>query len=805
MSITAKDLGKIYADISKKFLSSPLVEVAPSAGDPPEHYRVTYFIAGKSRDDNGEITESKEHVVEIAIPFGFPLFPPSCTPVTPFFHPDITDETISIDDFWNKKSTLSDLIKHIGEMINGRFYSRKECLNPDALAWYEMHANQFPLTELQWSGPKKQPQKEEEELVLSLEKGEEEKEAPSGQTAAPSFGNTENDQPQDRLDSLLQLKKKRAFFQLQRELEGAADYSPSLQELLTEAATTIEKTEPLYQKARELEAEEAFADALENYQKVARKISDYPAIQTDITRVEQTLAFMKEIGMSQSSAKKSSQSTSKTKAVEEMTPSVINRYPAVYSPSRFSPWLITLLVITILTAVAGGALYFFSKNSIDKAESLLKSCSQSLDKKYYQTAHDQCSMAQKTAERALLFFQAEKKQISSSTRAILESAPLTNGLKDKMVIDGKEYPLEEAQRTLEYRQKKTKADELYLAGKYGKAAEDYNTAIQLAKEGKLLGKEEKKALDEQLSRSLLHLNLQLIDEQKHKNNPDAMQKAVEEANAVLDTLPKAEQEQFTTLLMLKKVEVQFVSAKNKADKALHSEEWEKAISFYEQTLDLAARIPSITDSELQELRKQQARASLYLSLAIGNEAFLAGEWDKAIAAYNQANQILTDTSVVSREESAQHDRRLKKIILQAVIIREQESIKGMLDNAEIKNARDMYMKVLGIIENSPFQKEEKFSKAEQDIRNKLEELNHQLYIDDKKSYLRANYRDLFSRFYSNLNRSKLQNPKATVTDENSKRILFRLQCSDTSGSRTTTLLMTCRYDKRRQKWTIGGN
>ncbi len=685
-------------------------------------------------------------------------------------------------------------------MINGRFYSRKESLNPDALDWYEAHDGQFPLAELEWSGQKKQLKKEEDEPVLVLEKAEEE-DHPVSQISAPSFGSTEEDQ-QDRLDSLMQMKKERAFFRLHRELEGAADYSPSLQDLLAEATEAMEETEAIYQKARELEAEEKFSDALKNYQKVARKITDYPAIQTDITRVEQTLTFMADLGLPQEKAAHPPAKT--TGSAEAVTPLAINEYPAQrFAPSLFSPWMIALLVIATVAAAAGGSLYLFSKSKADQAGVLLKSCSESLDKKDFQNAHDQCTAAQKTAEKVLLFFTAEERRISSAAGTILESPALITGLKGKMVIDGKEYPLKEAQRTIAFKQKKTEADKLYLAGKFREAAENYQTTIQLAGEGKLLDKKEKQSLDEQLNRSLLHLNLQIIEEQKNKNNPVAMLEAVKEASVLLDTLTSAEQKQFSSLLMLKKIEVQFATTKKRAEEALFAEKWEKAITLYDQTLNLAGQIPSTTDKELRELRNQKARASLYLSLAKGNEAFLAGDWDQAITDYTQANRILTDSSVVPQEESAQHNRRLKKIILQAVIIREQESIREMLDKAENRNARDMYMKVLGIIENSPFQKEEKFSSAEQDIRKKLAELNHRIYIDEKKEYLQKNYRDLFTRFYSNLNESKLQDPRATVTDENSSRILFRLQCNDKSGARTTTLVMTCRYDKRSQRWHIG--
>ena len=80
MSESSNQLDEIYRQVKEFFDSHPAISIRPIKGDPPDQYKITYTITGVCKNSEGEIVESAEHTVELAIPFGFPHFPPSCTP-----------------------------------------------------------------------------------------------------------------------------------------------------------------------------------------------------------------------------------------------------------------------------------------------------------------------------------------------------------------------------------------------------------------------------------------------------------------------------------------------------------------------------------------------------------------------------------------------------------------------------------------------------------------------------------------------------------------------------------------------------
>ncbi len=640
---------------------------------------------------------------------------------------------------------------------------------------------------------------EVEETLLTMEKTRDEE-------------NTLDDgQQQDQINALLQLKKEKSFFLLQKDLQGAfTASSASLEKLQEEVERVIIETEALHQKAKKLEEEEDFTNALQLYQRITEKVSDFPAIQTDISRVEQTLSFMEEIGLQQEDEQPLPQEEKHdNKRKKGKKKKATKEYLATRSFSRrMLSWKIFPFILILLLAGAAVSLFFLSQRNEKKANLLLQTCARSLEKKYYQTAQDQCGAAIQTAKKIIFFFETEKKQIISAAERVLHSDVIETGLSSTMIIDGKQYSLENANRLLEFRQKKMIADSLYIAGNFKKAAESYRTAAQLAEEGGLLlTNETKNSLALQINRSFLHYDLQVIEEYKSKNDPKALQKAVAEADEMLSTLPQFEQNHYKAILLLKKIEIRLSLATNKADEALLRERWKTAIVHYEEALKLIVKIPTATDADIRDLRKKKAKAVLYQALSAGNKAFAKGKWDDAIVAYTKANNILTDPTlpIVSQEEFNRQDKRLKKIILQAVMVREQESIQKMLDKAQIKSARNLYLKLLNLIKNSNVNKDQELILTEQKIQEKLKELNHQISMNEKKAYLQENYTKFFAEFYPNVKSDNLQNPKISVKSEDEDQIVFRLQCNDKSGSHTVTLLMTCRYDKKEHKWSNGSH
>ena len=150
MSASPSQLDEIYRQVREYFVSHPVISVRPTNGDPPDQYEITYTITGMSKKDGGKIVESIDHKVELAIPFGFPHFPPSCKPKSDIFHPDFDPAAICLGDFWEQDRTLPDLIIHIGQMINGEIYSTTNAFNEEAAEWYLDNADKFPLAHINW-------------------------------------------------------------------------------------------------------------------------------------------------------------------------------------------------------------------------------------------------------------------------------------------------------------------------------------------------------------------------------------------------------------------------------------------------------------------------------------------------------------------------------------------------------------------------------------------------------------------------------------------------------------------------------
>lgn len=136
MAIATEQLEAIQQEIEQSFSADSAISVVPLDGNPPDKYEVTYQVNGLQKSDSGAVENKNQHTISISIPFGFPHFPPSCKPKSPIFHPDFDPAAICIGDFWEKNRSISDLISHIGEMIEGRFYSTSNAFNEEAAQWY---------------------------------------------------------------------------------------------------------------------------------------------------------------------------------------------------------------------------------------------------------------------------------------------------------------------------------------------------------------------------------------------------------------------------------------------------------------------------------------------------------------------------------------------------------------------------------------------------------------------------------------------------------------------------------------------
>ena len=170
MATSNEQLKNIYQDLKAKFDNHPFIKVSPFEGDPPEKYEIQYSIRGLVQDSDGKVVESSTHSVFINIPFGYPHFPPSCTPQSPTFHPDFDQAAICIGEFWNKDRSLSELVIYIGQMIAGEIYSIENAFNDSAAEWYQKIASELPFEkkDFSYSSSPEEPEIrfDEEDLLL---------------------------------------------------------------------------------------------------------------------------------------------------------------------------------------------------------------------------------------------------------------------------------------------------------------------------------------------------------------------------------------------------------------------------------------------------------------------------------------------------------------------------------------------------------------------------------------------------------------------------------------------------------------
>ena len=168
MAVSSSQLANEYEEIRKRFAASPYIQIAATAGTPPESYEVVYHVKGVSGLTDGRPVTVDNHRVHIVLPFGYPHFPPNCKPLTPIFHPDFDPDAICIGDFWNSSRSLPDLIVHIARLISYQTYSRQDVFNREALDWAMANGDLLPLDSTDFGALPLVSAAEEEELLLEI-------------------------------------------------------------------------------------------------------------------------------------------------------------------------------------------------------------------------------------------------------------------------------------------------------------------------------------------------------------------------------------------------------------------------------------------------------------------------------------------------------------------------------------------------------------------------------------------------------------------------------------------------------------
>lgn len=132
-----------YEALRAEFSGHRHVTVEPLGPIPPEAYRVSYWLPGLTL--NGDVpVQVGEHLVEIRLSLGYPREQPSVVPLTPIFHPNVSDH-YCIADYWAAGEGLIDVVVKVADMIQYRVYNTKSPLDATAAYYAEQHPDLFPV------------------------------------------------------------------------------------------------------------------------------------------------------------------------------------------------------------------------------------------------------------------------------------------------------------------------------------------------------------------------------------------------------------------------------------------------------------------------------------------------------------------------------------------------------------------------------------------------------------------------------------------------------------------------------------
>ncbi|MCF8057467.1 MAG: hypothetical protein K9K37_12630 [Desulfocapsa sp.] len=251
----------------------------------------------------------------------------------------------------------------------------------------------------------------------------------------------------------------------------------------------------------------------------------------------------------------------------------------------------------------------------------------------------------------------------------------------------------------------------------------------------------------------------------------------------------------------KELLLEFTKTMKKGDSFFADERWEEANHNYNQALMLTKRTSSNDPATLAELHQNIARTKIYLAIEKGKEAFAASQWDTAISQYGKATKLLAENASQLKGINVEStSEKLARLMLRAEIIRDRQNAEKYIQAKQYGRAVKRLKTITQVITDSQFADHSEFRTILQEILSQLDDAERQLVIDNQANYLRDNYKNLFLKHYPSATRSNLINPRVNYLGKKGNKLLFRIQCTETTGGRPLRLQMDYLFSPSDGSW-----
>lgn len=801
MAILSEQLEAIFQEIKTNFAQHQQIEVTPIAGDPPEQYRVIYRLQGFCKEEGKEVRICPDHTITITLPFGFPHFPPNCTPESPIFHPDFDQAAICIGEFWASNPSLTELIIHIGRMLCGEIYSSNNAFNEEAAAWFKENQNKLPLDTIrQISAPEEQPQPSAEEKhadptplpPMSLDIVDDtcflSNEKASSQDGT-SFGKTERTAPETTTEKTFSPSSSRHRSPATPQGQKPENTRNSLiLEKYQEAKKTHEEGEVLEQQGQP-------AKALEKYQTAKNLAPDFPEIDTDINRAQYSMEMLGDLAAKDpleenSNGKKKAASKPKEKKVVPPSP---KSTALQQKRGKISRWPAIIIGSGCLFTLAGAYLYF--NTQLEHAQTRFAECQQFLDKDQFSDADQKCSDAMELTLKVLFGKQQEKKLLIEKIKAIQNSEKLKKGL-----------AFSEQTTSLPEWQKFMLLADTYLADeKWKESMASYTRTLQLATETPTIDR----AILDQIRRNIATAQFNIfLQAGEHNVANSEWETAKNNFNKALDL---AKQNPHITPETISRVrtliaQVEFNELKSRAEEKFSKGDWPNALVDFEQAQKIDQDFSFSDAKAISSLQEFIVKTKIFNALEQGKKAFADAQWDQAINQYEIAIKLLEENSeILRRDNPLQSQQKISRMMLRAAIIRDQQGVAGHLKNKEFTPAIDKLKAIIETINMSSFAQEQDFQTIIKETKLSINQAQEDLLIAEQSSYLTDNYQKFFTQNNSTLTAENLSQPRANFLKKINNNLLFKLQCFEKGHGRPVLLQINYLYNPTTKQWNFFNN
>jgi ubiquitin-protein ligase len=833
MSVSPDQLTEIQRQLRDFFDSHPAVTIKPIKGNPPEQYEITYNIAGYTNPGKGEPRLSTQHQIELAIPFGFPHFPPSCKPKSDIFHPDFDPAAICLGDFWQQTRQVTDLIIFIGKLINGESYTTSNAFNEQAAAWYQRNSSSFPIAEIRWSDKPITPAMVRQESKAQIDTLEDDDLSPDFSfpaadesssdeelTLNTSFPSIETPSAGVDIELLQLLESQKRFFKIRKILEKGSNFPDKIEAIASHAEEAIAKAEELHRSATKAEYQENFQNATHLYELIGSLVVDFPNLDADQKRAldaetrhekfdQDAVPDFDDSEFAETSDddlvfsdQASAQASPKIKA-DSPAP---KRLDSFISPSHINSKTIITLTAGLLGIILTicGIYYLISIYQFDSANTTLKQCKALVDQEQFENAKQSCEDASKSLSNIKYFQKGRTEGLQADIEAILKSENLSQGLAGNILVDGKYLPKNEA-HTLNSYKKLLKEGEVFFDQENWAQAENRFAGF-LAVAGKntffspsIIADIKGKLSFARFSIAFNSANALLNDHKWQEATAE-----LKKAKIQLETLPEQDRQKYSTALNSAIAKLNFEEFRKKGDDFFSKADWMNAVSSYKSVLPSLLENNVAPQETIDALRENINRAELYATIDKGNKASASSQWDEAIQEYTKANSILAASQEIFKTADSQITRRkLDRIILQTIIIRDRQAAKSQQEEKkDLVAARATYRQLVTSVNNSGFATEDEFLEVKKASAAAIQTLDEKIYQGEKEQHLKDNFRALFTENYPASIPEKLGNPVVVYVKEVDGKMIFKMQCTETGRGRPLTLVMFYSYDKSSKHWSF---